>query len=101
MVRLFGKTALPLRTVEQMNDAVNTLYWWRADYGLEHPVMFRRQLSRMYLPPEAYGMCSAATRPLGDIFVDFIYGNCCDSRPMNYYPMLDRLVDWMDSTYGQ
>jgi len=45
-------------------------------------------------------MCSSNTKMLGDFYRDFILDNCCDDRPLNYYPLLDRLVEWMDFNYG-
>ena len=44
-------------------------------------------------------MCSENTQKLGDLYRDFIQNNCCDDRPINYYPLLDRLVEWMDFNY--
>ena len=29
MKEVFGETAVPLRDVKEMNDAISTLYWWR------------------------------------------------------------------------
>ena len=59
-----------------------------------------RELAMMYLPPEAFAMCSEQTQNLGNIFINYIYSNCCDDRPENFYPLLDRIVDWMDLIYG-
>ena len=49
MIRVFGDPydtralpAMPLRTIEDMSDAISTLYWYRVDLNLEYPVMFRR-----------------------------------------------------------
>ena len=62
--------------------------------------MYRRQLDMMYFDPMEYAMCSANTVELGDILVNYMYTNCCDSRPMNYFPLLDNLVSWIDKNYA-
>ena len=43
MEQTFGQTAPLLRTTEDVNSAMYTLYWWRVEYDLENPVMFRRR----------------------------------------------------------
>jgi hypothetical protein len=100
MIRIFGDPLNPgdgaddgnIRTTEAMNKAIYALYWYRVDNGLEMPVYF----DEPYIDPTGYAMCSANTQKLGDLYRGSILGNCCDDRPMNFYPLLDRIVEWMD-----
>ena len=101
MMNQFGEGATPLRSVDRTEDAVATLFDWRARYGMEAEIAFRRQLDAPYYPPEAYEMCSAETRLYGDLLVEYLYYYCCDARPTNYTPMLENLDAWMDTTYSQ
>ena len=82
-----------------MNAAIYALYWYRVEWNLENPVMFRRRLIWAGPSPDEYAMCSANTRDLGDIYANIASLGCCDERPLNYYPLLDRLISWMDTTY--
>ena len=101
MEQTFGQKAPLFRTTEDVNSAMYTLYWWRVEYGLENPVMFRRrQLYMIYFDPEEYGMCTDDTRTLGDILVNYMYRNYGDDRPMNFYPLLDNLTTWMDKMFA-
>ena len=45
-------------------------------------------------------MCTGNTMKLAEILLQYVYQNQYDVRVFNYYPLLDRLVDWMDDTYG-
>ena len=54
-----------------------------------------------YFPPEEYDMCSKYTQDLALIYINYIQGNCCNDEVINFYPLLDRIVDWMDDTYGE
>ena len=64
-------------------------------------IMFRRRLDQPYFPPSAYSMCSSNTQELAEILTNYVMYNCCDDRPLNYYPLLDRITAWMDDTYGK
>ena len=46
-------------------------------------------------------MCSLATMKLGDIYGDFV-GRFWYSfiNIMNFYPLLDDIVEWIDDTYS-
>ena len=83
-----------------MNSAISDLYWFRVYNDLEYAVMFRRQLDMPWFDPRYYSMCSAETQQLANILTSYITYNCCDDRPINYYPLLDRIIEWMDTTYG-
>ena len=107
MVKYFGSPydpnvfAPPIRTLEEMNRAIYALFWYRESLGLEVAVLFRRMLDIMVISPMEYMMCSENTQKLGDILTQkYLMGNCCDDRPMNFYPLLDNLSKWMDTKYG-
>lgn len=93
---LSDKFSSDISTESQLESAIDTLIYWRNQYGLEAIVMFRRRLSIMWIPEDTFNMCSDSTEDLGLIYRDAVLDNCCDSRPMNYYPLLDRIDDWMD-----
>ena len=94
-------TAPPLRTIDQVEDAIYTLYWYRVEWQLEWPIMYRRrELMPMYIDPAEYSICSENTQVLAEILTNYMTYLCCDERAINYYPMLDNLVQWMDDTYG-
>ena len=88
-----------LRSYDQFDRAIGNLVWWRSYYGLETMVMFRRRLDEPYFPPSSYQMCSANTQELAELLSNFTTYNCCDDRPMDFYPLLDRIVAWIDATY--
>ena len=89
-------------TIEQVNDAIYTLFWFRADVGLEAAIMFRRrELMPPYYDPTLWSMCSTKTQKLAEIYTDYMRRNCCDDRPMNFYPLLDRIEEWINDEYGQ
>lgn len=84
-----------------MEKAFSVLYWWRASNNLELPVDFRRRNLDIWWSPESeYEMCSAETQEIASILVDYRAGKSIDGRTLNYYPLLDRIVEWMDETYG-
>lgn len=103
-VELLGNsntTADEILTEEQLNQAMSAIYWYRADLGLEFPIMFRRrQLDMLWYDEREWSMCSDATKDLAVLYTNYMMYNCCDDRPMNYYPLLDRIEEWMDSFYG-
>ena len=72
------------------------LYWFRVDAGLEYPIMF----DMMYFDPYEWSMCSSTTRDLAKLYTDHMMWNCCDDRPMNFYPLLTRIEEWLDEEYG-
>ena len=69
---------------------------WRAVYGMEMMIA----MDIPYLPPQEYDMCSPNTKNLAEILINYITYNCCDDRPYNFYPLLDRMIDWIDDFYG-
>ena len=80
---------------------INELLLWRSQYGLEALIAFRRQLAYAEVPRSEYAMCSPNTQNLAEIYTNYMYQFCCDERPMNYYPLLDRIVEWMETEYGE
>ena len=91
-----GYTAEPLRTVDQVAEAMNKLFWYRESYGYEAAVMF----DMPWFPPEEYAMCSRSTQELARIYTqDYMSGLCCNDRVINEPPMMDRLTEWIHSNY--
>ena len=108
MISFFGNPYNPeesapklLRTIDQMEDAMRALYWYRVQLNLEHPVIFRRrQLDMLWIPDTEYSMCSTNTKKQAEVLTRMMSGGSIDGRVINFYPMLDLLPDWMDNTYG-
>ena len=97
----------PIRDIDRMVEAFHTLFHFRMDIGLERleaEVACRRMLDMWFIGPDEYAMCSENTRVLASIYLDYMYegaGDCAgDFRIMNYYPLLDRVNEWLDETYG-
>ena len=86
-----------MRTLDQMSDAIDALFRYRADAGLEAEAMARRRLSILWIDPEEYAMCSENTQALGDIYVQFM-GDSGDLRALNYAGMLNSLITWLEET---
>ena len=67
MVEMFGTpydqrvTAEPITTLEQMDNAIYALYWYRWSLGLEMAIAFRRRLGAPWVNPEEYSTCSLNT----------------------------------------
>ena len=92
---------VPLDSVVIMRKALAALYWYRVDLGLEIPVMYRRELSIYYPPPELYFMCSEWTQLLASIYVDdFMMQYCCNADYINYPEMIVDLTEWADKIYS-
>ena len=72
------------------------LYFWRADLGLEFPIMF----DQPWIDTSEWSTCSMKTQQLAEVYANYAMSKCCDDRPMNFYPLLDRIVAWMDETYA-
>ena len=88
-------------TLADMEEAMAVLFRFRANIGLESEIAFRRRVLRIAgIPESEYAMCSSETKALGDRIVEVYYANVGDTRPANYYPMLDNLNEWMEETYS-
>ena len=85
----------PITTLEQMNDAISTLFWYRVQLGLEYPIYF----DLPWFEPLEPGLCSDTTNELYGIYAQRIVSNCCDARTINFYPLIDRIIEWMDKEY--
>ena len=84
-----------------MEDAISVLFWWRETYGFEYSIMFRRRLDIWWSDPSEYETCSEETSEIAFQLVDYRAGGSIDGRSMNYYPLIDRIIEWMDVTYGK
>ena len=89
-----------LETVLDFDRPIGELVVWRAGWGLETMIEFRRRLDMPYYPPSEYRMCSSNTQDLAEILTNYVSFNCCDDRPDNFYPLLNRIIAWMDTEYG-
>ena len=50
--------------------------------------------------PSEYAMCSLTTQKQAEAYETARMKWVKDKRRYNYYPLLDRLNDWIDSTYA-
>ena len=85
---------------EDFNSPMYELVSWRASYGMETMIAFRRRLAIAFTPAEEYEMCSPNTQNLAEILINYSIYSCCDDRSYNFYPLLDRIIDWMVEFYG-
>ena len=97
MIRIFGRPTSnigvrPLRTLDQMDKAIYTLFWFRETYGLESA----NQLPELSAHPE----CQASTKKFAKNIIKQVLSITLINRPMNYLPLLNRIEVWMDETYG-
>ena len=89
-----------LRTEEEVDEAINALYWWRVNNDLESaPVECNRRRLQDQANNETaiYDECSVNTQVLGDILIEYTQLGKCDNRAVNFYPLLDQIVTWMDN----
>ena len=97
-----------MRTSEQLDAAILALIEWRAEYGLEKTdgIEFERRLregkqGQPEIDRDEFSMCSANTQKLAEILYNHKFANLeRDERITKYYPLLDRIVEWMDDFYG-
>ena len=84
-----------------MAEAIETLYMWREENGME----ISRHFDAPDLPSEYVEMCSKMTRTLNTILVAYVTVNCCERRAssnkhaVSQESMYNMIVDWMDATY--
>ena len=91
------EAARPITTLEQMSEAMDTLFNWRFSNGLETVIMyFQAPEDAARTPTSYYEMCSEETKAVAKSLADHIMTTCCDDRPINYEPMLTRLSDWIE-----
>ena len=96
MLAGFNNATYNLTNLNCMNAGIYALFWWRSDLGMEYPVYD----DEPYYPVIEPGIFTDDTATLYDIYTNYQYQNCCDSRPINYCPLIDRIISWMDETYG-
>ena len=73
------------------------LFKFRANNGLESEIMFKIAS----IPDSEFAMCSRGTVKQGKAYQEIYYANVGDTRPFNYYPMLDNLAEWIQKTYEE
>ena len=96
MKAIFINSTNTITTVEEMENAIAAIFWWRVDTGVDFPIMY----DEPYFEPLFPGFCTIETTRLYEIYINYMYNNCCDARPMHYYPLIDNIILWMDETYG-
>lgn len=92
---MFGSAfyeARNIKTVEQMDEAIDTVFWFRESLGLEFAIAF----DQPYFPGSNYASCTNNTQNLATILTIYIVDNCCEDRFMNYEFILQRIIFWMD-----
>ena len=97
--------ASPIREIKDFNQAMYVLHNFRANMGLESinhwgGVGGRRLFTPINIGPQDYQMCATyATKQQAEILTKIIVEKQVDFREDYYYPMLDNLIDWIDSKY--
>lgn len=69
---------------------------WRVYVDLDYDF----HIDPSYIDPGRWAECSLQTQQLAEVYANYTYYKCCDSRPHLFYPLLDRIVAWMDETYA-
>ena len=93
------------KKLTKTEDFDEPMYWlvdWRSEYDLEVQIALRvRRLDAIPPPPEDnFTTCSEETAEQAKIYSTYIEMNAWDDRPANFYPLLDRMIEWMDEDYG-
>ena len=96
-----GSNGKNLRTVDMVNSAIDALYWFRQNNGLEDDVDYNEvSIPYFYVGDDwRYQECSDSTKQLADIYGGYAQKNSWDYRHIRYYPLIDRVIDWCNSTY--
>jgi len=87
-----------LKDTEDIAEAISTLFYFRSYKGLEDEV-YGNYSDFDWDEVETY-MCSSNTQDLSSIYTTYISNNLYDMRTLNYYPLLDRIIEWLDQEYG-
>ena len=95
--------APPLTTLAEVENAIRILYEFRRLEGLEQEITF--PVADYYwddgdrglygIPDDTFEMCSVNTQRLGLIYLQFYYKFVGDTRSLNWYPLLNNIIDWM------
>ena len=86
-----------LEYVTDIDNAISALFWYRQQAGLENFAYIHYEPADGW---DSYEMCTENTQELGGIYESITSKAFDDFRFSNYYPLLDRLIEWMDTTYG-
>ena len=87
-----------MKDTEDIAEAISTLFYFRSYKGLEDEV-YGNYSDFDWDEVETY-MCSSNTQDLSSIYGTYISNNLYDMRTLNYYPLLDRIIEWLDQEYG-
>ena len=83
-----------LRTTEQVDRAIDALFWFRGYNGLED-YSYSYEIDTMDWNDYQYDECSQNTKALASIYTGYISQR--ETRHLNYYPLLDRIIDWFST----
>ena len=83
----FGADATAITDAEQLEEAAWALVEYREGYGLESLIYY----DEPHYPLETFQECTIYTQLIGVVYANYLVRNCCDARPDNLQPFLDRL----------
>ena len=97
-----GRGKQRLRTPEQVEQAIQSVYWFRTNHGMEDSIYSYSIYEEDYAYPiyNDYSMCSFTTTRLVDIYSQYISTTRYDMRTLQFYPLMDRLAEWIFTFYG-
>ena len=92
--------AQPLRTYNDLDNAMYYLYMLRYTKGLESEYHWGRRMLLSYslIQAEDYAICSESTQELAATLVGIVNDGTIDQRDQYYYPLLDNMIEWLDQT---
>ena len=93
-----GSGLKKIRSTELMEQAIDTLYYFRNANNMEDDYINEEEPKNYSY--EEHASCSNNTKTLADILIQYSTMDQWDTRIERYYPLLDRLVKWLDDTYG-
>ena len=100
MVEWFGDDKIAPRyglisNTSTLEQAMYALYNYWAELGMVPVVAF----ATPYTDANEFKMCSARTKELAVILGGYRMYYCCDARPSHFYPLLEDIELWLETTY--
>ena len=83
----FGADAVAITDADGLEGAAWALVEYREGYGLESLIYY----DEPHYPLETFQECTIYTQLIGVVYANYLVRNCCDARPDNLQPFLDRL----------
>ena len=93
-----GATPVYLRDIDQVSEAMDALYKYRTEVGLESGWTTEADLG--FLEDQDYSECSNNTQELVEIYLKFINEDGTDHTFEDQESMLESLTNWMDVFYS-